>query len=265
MSDAITELGRAYEAGAESWRKGPEAVYRRLAEALVAESPVPLSGARVLDLGSGTGVASAAARAAGADAVGVDLAWAMLRQGFDERPPGVVGNALALPFAAAAFDAVVAAFCINHFDRPADALAECARVVRSGGAVLASSFSSAREHPAKAAVEAVLARHGYERPEWYAGFKDTAVLATGTADALAQAADEAGLFVVDAKELDVEAGLDEPMAMVDWRLSMPHTIGFVEGLSPDAQNALRTDALAALSTIDPPSTIATLVLTARVA
>lgn len=254
----------AYEAGAASWREGPEAVYRRLADALVAECPVPLAGARVLDLGSGTGVASDAARAAGASIIAVDLAWAMLRQRFPERPPGTVGNALALPFPDASFAAVVAAFCINHFPRPDEALVECARVIEPGGCIVASSFSSAHEHPAKSAVEATLAAHGYTRPEWYARFKDVAVDATGTVDALGAAARQAGFSAVEAYALEVEAGLDQPEAMVGWRLAMPHTIAFVEGLRADERDALRADALAAVDTIDPPSTITMLVLRARI-
>jgi len=264
LSDLTAGVRGAYEAGAASWREGPEAVYRRLADALVAECPVPLAGTRVLDLGSGTGVASDAVRAAGASAIGVDLAWAMLRQRASERPPGTVGNALALPFPDGSFAAVVAAFCINHFPQPVDALVECARVIAPGGCIVASSFSSAHEHPAKSAVEAVLAAHGYTRPEWYARFKDVAVDATGTVAALGDAARDAGFSAVGAYALEVEAGLDEPEAMVGWRLAMPHTIGFVEALTPDERAALRADAFAAVSTIDPPSTITMLVLRARI-
>lgn len=263
VADVTANVREAYEAGAESWLAGPEAVYARLAAALIDECPFPLAGARVLDLGAGTGVASDAVQGAGGSPIAVDLASAMLRQRFTERPPGAVGNALALPFRGGAFDAVVAAFCVNHFHAPAVALAECHRVLRPGGALVASSFSAAREHPAKTAVEAVLARHGYARPDWYARFKDRAVAATGTPEALAAAARDAGLIDVEGYEREVEAGLDEPGAMVSWRLSMPQTIAFVEGLAASDREALRGDAMAAVSTIDPPSTITMLVLRAR--
>ena len=51
----MSSVQAAYAAGAAAWASGPARVYRRLAELLVAFSPVPLGGRRVLDLGSGTG------------------------------------------------------------------------------------------------------------------------------------------------------------------------------------------------------------------
>ena len=67
----------AYDTSARLWAEGPEPVYARLARALLAqplltgtlstgtlstEMGAGLAGARVLDLGSGTGVAARAAR-----------------------------------------------------------------------------------------------------------------------------------------------------------------------------------------------------------
>ena len=76
----MSTIGAAYSAGASAWAEGPNRVYRRLAELLVDFSPEPLGGRLVLDLGSGTGDGSRAARSAGmsawqfiAPAVGVAL------------------------------------------------------------------------------------------------------------------------------------------------------------------------------------------------
>jgi hypothetical protein len=46
-----------YDAAADDWAGGPGPMYAELARALVAAAAVPLSGALVLDLGAGPGVA----------------------------------------------------------------------------------------------------------------------------------------------------------------------------------------------------------------
>ena len=71
----------AYEAAPEAWAAGPAPVYAALAGALAAHVAPLLAGARVLDLGAGTGAAGRAALAAGAaEVVAADLAVAPLRQ-----------------------------------------------------------------------------------------------------------------------------------------------------------------------------------------
>ena len=260
----VTAIRHAYEDGADGWASGPTPVYRRLAEALVRATPVPLVDRSVLDLGAGTGVASQALLDVGAHPVGVDLAESMLRHRQSQRPPGVVADAQLLPFAGGAFDAVVAAFSLNHLPDPAAGLAECRRVVRADGVVLASTFPADADHPAKSIVESVLVAFGYHRPDWYRTFKDRIAARTGDARQLGQAADRAGLVDTEVVREEVEAGLDRPELAVAWRLNMPHTIAFVAGLDPEVRARLRTRALAALSD-DLPSTVPMLVLRARAA
>ena len=65
----------------------------------------------------------------------------MLAHQATARPPAVVGDALALPFAPSAFDAAVAAFSLNHLSDPAAGLREMARVTRPGGAVLGATYA----------------------------------------------------------------------------------------------------------------------------
>lgn len=221
-------------------------MYRPLAAALVETAPSSLRGQCVLDLGAGTGVASDALAAVGARPVAVDLALAMLCHRQSRRPPGVVGDAQALPFRDGAFDAVVAAFSLNHVPDPEVALSECRRVTKPGGLVLASTFPNDADHPAKAVVESVLAEFGYERPGWYHRFKDHIAALTGDAEHFAEAAAAAGLTHARVDSVEVEAGLDDPDTAIEWRLNMPHTIGFLAGLDPPAQAALRTRVTAAL-------------------
>ena len=259
----VAAIKDAYEDGADGWASGPTPVYRRLAQALIAASPRPLADRSVLDLGTGTGVASEALIEAGARPIGVDLAVAMLQHRRSQRPPGTAGDAQALPFRDGAFDAVVAAFSLNHLPDPAAGLAECRRVTRAGGFVLASTFPTEADHPAKAIVEAILEGFGYQRPHWYEAFKQRVAIRTGDADALAQVATDAGLIDVEVARLDVEAGLDRPELAVEWRLNMPHTIGFVADLDPAAQAALRARAVTALSD-GLPSAVPMLLLLAHV-
>ncbi len=95
-------------------------------------------GEQVLELGCGTGDLQADLRAAGYAPVGVDLSPAMLRVA--RRKAGRHGLALrlvrtrseALPFAAAAFAAVVSTFPSDYIFAPVT-LAEIARVLRPGG------------------------------------------------------------------------------------------------------------------------------------
>jgi ubiquinone/menaquinone biosynthesis C-methylase UbiE len=269
MSDAesdrhlVNAVRHAYDESADGWQAGPVPVYRTFARALVEACPRPLADRLVLDLGAGTGVASEVLAQAGARPVAVDLAFAMLRQRQEQRPPGAVGDAQALPFRDGSFDAVVAAFSLNHLPDPAAGLAECRRVTCPGGMVLASSFPSDAEHPAKAIVEAALEQFGYQRPAWYQTFKNRLVALTGDSEALEQAAREAGLADVSVVRLDVDAGLDSPELALEWRLHMPHTMSFVAGLDAGARAALRSRALTVLSR-DLPSRVPILVLCAHV-
>ena len=259
----VDAIRLAYDGSADAWATGPTAVYRRLAEALVAAAPSSLAGRRVLDLGAGTGVASEVLLEAGARPIAVDLALGMLQHHRAERPPGTVGDAQALPFGDGTFDAVVAAFCLNHLPDPTAGLAECRRISRSGGVVLASTFPTDANHPAKAIVEAELERFGYQRPAWYRTFKARIAELTGDADAFASAATDAGFSDIEVVRVDVEAGLDRPELAVEWRLNMPHSIGFFTGLDRDTRTALRARAVEAL-TGDLPSAVPALFLRAGV-
>jgi ubiquinone/menaquinone biosynthesis C-methylase UbiE len=93
------------------------------------------AGMRVLDLCCGTGVVTAAAAERGADVIGLDFSSAMLAEARRRHPHlrFEEGDAEALPYADASFDAAVSNFGIHHVPRPERAVGEALRVLRPGG------------------------------------------------------------------------------------------------------------------------------------
>ena len=264
MTAAVRAMRAAYDASSDAWVSGPERVYAALADALLARCPVPLAGRTVLDVGAGTGVASRVLLRHGARPVGVDVAAEMLRQRRAERPPAVVGDATALPFARGSVDGAVYAFCLNHLMRPGVALREAARVVAPGGAVLGSVFGTGDALPEKASLEAVLAAYGWVRPGWYDDLKSRTEPLLATPERFAANAAAAGLTSVVAVETGVHVGPLGAAEVVAWRLGMPHTAPFVASLPPERRLALRLAAQRAVAGQPRRVTLRVVLLTARV-
>ncbi|MEO6089947.1 MAG: methyltransferase domain-containing protein [Umezawaea sp.] len=110
--------------------RGGEARGRAVA-AILTEHLVP---GLVLEVGVGTGVVAAGLREFGYPACGVDIAADMLVQAA-ERMPGLVsrGDATRLPFATNTVHNVVCAHVLHLVANMDEAIAEAARVLRSGG------------------------------------------------------------------------------------------------------------------------------------
>lgn len=240
------DVAAAYSATGAAWGRGPGRVYDRLAERLVDACPVPLAGGITLDLGAGTGAASRAAAGRGARVVAVDAALGMLLAGAGTRPPSAAADALALPFPEGTFDAVIAAFSLNHLHDPAAGLAEAARVTRTGGAVVAGSYALDDSHPARDAVDAAARALGWRPPPWYRSVREETVPLLATVDRAAAAARGAGL--VDVRAANVRVGYPDlgPADLVAWRLGMAHLAPFVASLPAVAADGLLADALARL-------------------
>lgn len=96
----------------------------------------------VLDVGCGTGaITEEVARSTGGQVIGLDLDPAMVRYAANRihDVQWVMGDAHCLPFPAKIFDLVLCNFLLLWVERPAVAVEEMARVVRDGGAVLATT------------------------------------------------------------------------------------------------------------------------------
>jgi SAM-dependent methyltransferase len=93
------------------------------------------SGTRVLDVATGPGSVAAAAATLGASPVGIDFSPQMVALAREHHPALVFeeGDAEALEFADARFDAVTINFGVLHLARPDAALAEARRVLVPGG------------------------------------------------------------------------------------------------------------------------------------
>jgi len=105
---------------------------------------------RLLDVAGGTGdVAFRFLKRGGRQAVVLDMTEGMLVSGrkraeadqMADRLDWVVGDAMALPFADASFDAYTISFGIRNVTRIGDALREAFRVLRPGGRLMVLEFS----------------------------------------------------------------------------------------------------------------------------
>ncbi len=110
---------------------GQDARWRRIVAEVV---PRVGPGARVLDVGAGTGRLAAAVHANDPTrrVVGVDFALEMLRQA-DSGAQMAAGDAQRLPFADGEFDAVVSGFLVRNLSDTERGLREQVRVLRPGG------------------------------------------------------------------------------------------------------------------------------------
>jgi ubiquinone/menaquinone biosynthesis C-methylase UbiE len=135
---------RSYDLVAEAYHRVHAPRTRVAASDLVALAAPP-AGGRVLDVGTGTGVAAAAAKEATEDGwvVGIDPSRDMLLAGRNAHQTVLlaVAEAIDLPFRAAAFDVVLANFVLSHFTKYETALFDMIRVLKLGGRMAVSTWA----------------------------------------------------------------------------------------------------------------------------
>ena len=143
MPDSIWAIGEAYEPYVGRWS-------RAVARDFLAWLAVP-PGARWLDVGCGTGALSATllAGASPVSVTGIDASDGFVTyaraQVSDPRATFRQADAQTLPFPPASFDAAVSGLVLNFVPHPERAVAEMARVTRSGGTVAAYLWDYAGE------------------------------------------------------------------------------------------------------------------------
>jgi demethylmenaquinone methyltransferase/2-methoxy-6-polyprenyl-1,4-benzoquinol methylase len=147
--------------------RGPPARYDRLSAALsfgqdprwrraLVDEVAPRGGERVLDVATGTGMVAAELLArSDCLVVGIDqspemLSVARARFASSPRLELVEGQAEALPFADASFDALTFTYLLRYVDDPRATMRELARVVRPGGRVASLEFGVPPHAPARA-------------------------------------------------------------------------------------------------------------------
>jgi ubiquinone/menaquinone biosynthesis C-methylase UbiE len=193
---------RSYDAVAESYEEARTPVHQAPVRDLV-EAVAPPAGGRVLDVGTGPGIAAQAAQGAtGPDGlvVGIDPSVPMLRIAKGRGVRAVAAEAIDLPFPDATFDAVVASFVIFMFPRYETALFDMLRVLRPGGRLGATTWASTddefrrtwREVAESFAGREILRGAMKQAAPWEDRFSDPA--------RLAETLQDAGLRQVDVEE-----------------------------------------------------------------
>jgi ubiquinone/menaquinone biosynthesis C-methylase UbiE len=132
---------RSYDEVAETYDRVRGPVHEAPSRDLVAAAGLP-DGGRLLDVGTGTGLA--ARSVANGMAVGVDISIGMARIA---RAQGLQRVALAaaidLPFRDATFDVVVSAFVLHLVPKYETALFDMARVLKRGGSLALATWVAA--------------------------------------------------------------------------------------------------------------------------
>ena len=143
MSAIPVSAAEGYALWAETWDE-TESPLVALEERVLGPWLECLRPGRVVDVGCGTG-----RWAARLGAIGIDASEPMVRRAAAKSGTAgrlALADAIALPLANAAADAVLCTLTLGHIRSPERALAEFARVLRPGGALVISDF-----HPEAAA------------------------------------------------------------------------------------------------------------------
>jgi ubiquinone/menaquinone biosynthesis C-methylase UbiE len=118
----------------------------RLVEAFIRLSGLP-TGARVADLGCGSGVFTHLLDRAGYDCIGLDISAKLLALGRRKYPQleFIAGDIEQLPFADRSLDGILLSGVVHHLPDPSQCAAEVFRVLRPGGRFVA--FDPNRMNP----------------------------------------------------------------------------------------------------------------------
>jgi ubiquinone/menaquinone biosynthesis C-methylase UbiE len=113
---------------------------------LILDMLQPQTGELILDAGSGTGIFTGAFLAKGADVVGLDISFAMLRRAAEKNAGlanrTVAADMLYLPFRDCAFDKSISVTAIEFIADAKRGVAELFRVTKRGGIIVVATLNS---------------------------------------------------------------------------------------------------------------------------
>jgi ubiquinone/menaquinone biosynthesis C-methylase UbiE len=144
-SDATSLVARSYDVQAAEYDRRWSTYVARSTELTLAALPALVPGARVLDVGCGTGhlLAALRDRGEGLSLTGVDVSDGMLAGAAERLGDDAVlcrAPAEQLPFGEGAFDAVVTASSLHYWRAPERGLAEIARVLAVGAVLVVTDW-----------------------------------------------------------------------------------------------------------------------------
>ncbi|NGO79491.1 class I SAM-dependent methyltransferase, partial [Streptomyces sp. YC504] len=148
-----------YTAEAAVYDRTRGGIPRAEAAAAAVRELLPPDAALLLDVACGTGIVTERLAGPGLRVVGVDAAFGMAARAVERLPGSVVlGDGCRLPFASGGFDAVSLIWLLHLVPDAEPVLAECARVLRPGGVLLATVDKDAG-HDVGSDIDAVFAPH----------------------------------------------------------------------------------------------------------
>jgi SAM-dependent methyltransferase len=214
----------------------PEAVGPLLDAARVGD------GTQVLDVATGPGTIAAVAAARGARVTGVDFAEDMIDEA-RRRNPSIefrVGDAAALPFDDATFDAVVIGFGLHHMAEPLKALTEAKRVLKPGGRVAFTVWDAPEKLEAFGIALGAVGSH--VQPEAAPG-ENPPLLGQAEEGLLTGAAIEAGFIETTFERLPLVWELPSSEALYEAFRAFAN----LDALPDDAREAIHADIVAGAS------------------
>jgi SAM-dependent methyltransferase len=205
---------------------------------------------RILDLATGAGRVARAAARGGNWVVGVDISVGIVRTARHLSSGGlhlVVADAAAQPVAARSFDLVTCALSLSHFRDVPTVLYEVRRVLRPGGCFVAAAWdTNKRRDPSFVATLDVVKRYMTTNP--FSGLVDDEPWARSERGC--ELMRRAGFDPVRVTILPLSGLYGSPAAALEWAFAWPLIGEVVDVLDPTSREKLRTEALAAIETIN---------------